>query len=73
MCKTNRSKQINGVGWGMVGGPCDFNVSQSPFGVDFGTLDFGTSDSGLTKNTRLEAAVWTYKDIFGFLLFSAFI
>ena len=27
--------------WG--GGPCDFSVSPSPFG-----LDFGTSDSGLT-------------------------
>ena len=32
--------------WG--GGPCDFSVSPSPFGLDFGTLDFGTSDSGLT-------------------------
>ena len=30
------------------GGPCDFSVSPSPFGLDFGTLDFGTSDSGLT-------------------------
>ena len=27
---------------------CDFSVSPSPFGLDFGTLDFGTSDSGLT-------------------------
>ena len=25
--------------WG--GGPCDFSVSPSPFGLDFGTLDFG--------------------------------
>ena len=33
---------------GGVGGPCDFSVSPSPFGLDFGTLDFGTSDSGLT-------------------------
>ena len=32
----------------MGGGPCDFSVSPSPFGLDFGTLDFGTSDSGLT-------------------------
>ena len=32
--------------WG--GGPCDFSVSPSPFGLDFKTLDFGTSDSGLT-------------------------
>ena len=22
-------------------GPCDFSVSPSPFGLDFGTLDFG--------------------------------
>ena len=36
------------MGWGWVGGPCDFGVSPSPFGLDFGTLDFGTSDSGLT-------------------------
>ena len=28
-----------------VGGPCDFFVSPS---LVFGTLDFGTSDSGLT-------------------------
>ena len=34
--------------WGGVGGLCDYCVSLSPFGVDFGTLDFGTSDSGLT-------------------------
>ena len=33
---------------GGVGGPCDYCVSPSPFGLDFGTLDFGTSDSGLT-------------------------
>ena len=31
----------------MGGGPCDFSVSPSPFGLDFGTLDFVTSDSGL--------------------------
>ena len=33
------------IGWwgGGGGGPCDFSVSPSPFG-----LDFGTSDSGLT-------------------------
>ena len=36
-------------GWGGVGGgPCDYCVSPSPFDLDFGTLDFGTSDSGLT-------------------------
>ena len=36
-----------GVGGGVGGDPCDFSVSQSPFGLDFGTLDFVTSDSGL--------------------------
>ena len=25
----------------MGGGPCDFSVSPSPFGLDFVTLDFG--------------------------------
>ena len=25
----------------LVGGPCAFSVSPSPFGLDFGTLDFG--------------------------------
>ena len=30
------------------GGPCDFSVSPSPFGLDLGTLDFWTSDLGLT-------------------------
>ena len=33
---------------GGFGGLCDFSVSPSPFGLDFGTLDFRTSDSGLT-------------------------
>ena len=36
------------VGWGGVGGPWDFSVSPSPFGLDFGTLDFGTLALGLT-------------------------
>ena len=27
--------------WWVGGGPCDFSVSPSPFGLDFGTLDFG--------------------------------
>ena len=36
-------------GWGgWVGGPCDSSVSPSPFGLDFGTLDFGSFDLGLT-------------------------
>ena len=37
----------------MVGGPCDFSVSPSPLGPDFGTLDFGTSDWGLTTSCEL--------------------
>ena len=38
------------VGWwgGVGGGLCDYCVSPSPFGLDFGTLDFGTSGLGLT-------------------------
>ena len=37
------------VGGGVVGGgPSDYCVSPSPFGLYFGTLDFGTSDLGLT-------------------------
>ena len=35
------------MGWG-GGGPRDFSVSPSPFGLDFGTLDFGNSDLSLT-------------------------
>ena len=31
-------KSWGGVGW-VGGGPCDFSVSPSPFGLDFGTLD----------------------------------
>ena len=38
-------------GWG--GGPCDFSVSPSPFGLDFGPLDFGTSGLGLTIELRI--------------------
>ena len=34
--------------WPCGGGPCDFSVSPSPFSLNFGTLDFGTSDLGLT-------------------------
>ena len=33
-------KSYGVVGW-WHGGPCDFRVSPSPFGLDFGTLDFG--------------------------------
>ena len=35
-------------------GICDYSVSPSPFGLDFGTLDFGTSDSSLTIIEKLE-------------------
>ena len=34
-----KSYGVGGGGW--VGGPCDVSVSPSPFGLDFGTLDFG--------------------------------
>ena len=35
---------LKSYGWvgGWVGGLCDYCVSRSPFGLDFGTLDFGT-------------------------------
>ncbi len=29
-----------------MGGPCDVSVSPSPFGLDFGTLDFGWMSQG---------------------------
>ena len=33
---------LKSYGWGgWVIGPWDFSVSASPFGLDFGTLDFG--------------------------------
>ena len=34
----------------VVGGPCDFSVSPSPFGLDFGT---GTLDFGLGLDKKL--------------------
>ena len=40
-----KSYGVGGGGW--VGGPYDFSVSPSPFGLDFGTLDFGL---GLDNN-----------------------
>ena len=50
MCKTNKSKFL--AGWIKVAlfyqsTPSLFML-KSPFGLDFGTLGFGTSDSGLT-------------------------
>ena len=46
----------------MVGGPCDFSVSPSPLGLDFGTLDLG-----LTKIFRLlgdfgKVFIWVSSD-----------
>ena len=34
------SFMLKSYGWWVGGGPCDFSVSPSPFGLDFGTLDF---------------------------------
>ena len=43
------------VGWGGVGGLCDYCVSPSPFGLDFGTLDFGTGlDNKLSPHRFVE-------------------
>ena len=33
--------KVMGGAVGYVGGPWDFSVSPSPFGLDFGTLNFG--------------------------------
>ena len=44
MCRRPCGDVQAAMWWG--GGPCDFSVSPSPFGLDFGTLDFGTSDAG---------------------------
>ena len=38
--------------WGGVGGPCDYCVSPSPFGLDFGTLGLWDFGLGLDKNNR---------------------
>ena len=43
--------------WGGGGGPCDFSVSPSPFGLDFGSLDFGTSDLSLTIESFSQRSV----------------
>ena len=46
------------MGWG--GGPCDFSVSPSPFGLDFGTLDL---DFGLGLDnsiSRVSVCVYVY-------------
>ena len=38
---------------GWVGDPCDFSVSLSPFGSDFGTLDFGLWYFGLGLDNKM--------------------
>ena len=38
--------------WWVVGGPCDFSVSPSPFGLDFGTLGLWTLDFRLWLNKK---------------------
>ena len=43
-------KSYGVVGWCGVGGPWDFSVSPSPFGLDFGTLDLGL--------TKIETQWW---------------
>ena len=42
--------------WGGGGGPWDFIVCPSPFGLDFGILDLGTLDLGLTILARASGA-----------------
>jgi len=45
---------LKSYGWG--GGPCDFSVSPSPFGLDFGTLD---SDFGLDQIKNRSSTFFT--------------
>ena len=40
---------LKSYGWG--GGACDFSVSPSPFGIDFGTLDFGLGLDNMCVDT----------------------
>ena len=43
---------------GGVGGPCDFSVSPSPFGLDIGTLDFGLGlDNKMETNSKSRITV----------------
>ena len=51
--------RIKIMGWWVGGGPRDFSVSPSPFGLDFGTLDFGL---GLDNNIVISRA--RRKDVF---------
>ena len=44
------------MGWG-GGGPCDFSVSPSPFGLDFGTSDLGLTIKKTSKvNPKVDQA-----------------
>ena len=56
MDQGHHSSCLKVIGGGGVGGPCDFSVSPSPFGLDFGTLDFGL---GL-DNISFEILAWLY-------------
>ena len=38
--------------WVCGRGPCDFSVSPSPFGLDFGTLDFGLGLDNILYSLR---------------------
>ena len=40
-----------------MGGPSDFIVSPSPFGLDFGTLDFGLGLDNTQRNILSESAM----------------
>ena len=51
------------------GGPCDFSVSPSPFGLDHGTLDFGLTKN-VTNGTLLHfsnSEIFVFRVFWGFL------
>ena len=54
------------MGCGVVDGPCDFSASQSPFGLDFGTLDsdfgLGLDNSYSVEKITLQVKYKTKKD-----------
>ena len=54
-----KSYGVECAGGHVVGGPFDFSVSSSPFGLDFGTLDLGLGTRGLRQG--LDNSLLSYK------------
>ena len=51
-------KSYRVVGWWGGGGPCDFSVSPSPFGLDFWTSDFGLGLDKIQGEERSGESTW---------------